>query len=489
MQAFCFGAVGRRLSSSSRLPICAVAVCSALVAFSGCEQLDSTLVKLGLKKDEAAAAGPDVQSAEPKIPQVGVYTVKTEAVPLILELPGRTAAFNVAEVRPQVSGIVLERKFEEGVAVEEGQQLYQIDDRIYVQNRAKAKAQVDFWTKQNERVESLINKNATSQQDADTTANSFANAQADFALAELNIEYCRVEAPISGRVGFSQVTEGALVTTGQGVPMTTIQQIDRIYVDLKPSVASALATLHPQEGEELCPYFQGATVEIELEDGTRYPLTGKVERVDNSVEASVGTVAVRAVFDNPNWKDLNGALLPGMFVRAFVEYGSRPNGILVPQQGVFRNAKGEPYVWVLEPAYDKVAVKDEDGKEVKDEDGNVKTEEVPRFADLPVRDEKGNVVKDEDGNVKTEKVHVKCVVQRPIVSERTLGNMAVVESGLKADDRIVVEGVQFIASGGSVDPVEATDVKMIRDFEKVEQAEAPADEAAPEQNEAPAQAE
>ena len=427
MQAFCFGAVGRRLLSSSRLPICAVAVCSACVAFSGCEQLDSTLVKLGLKKDEAAAAGPDVQSAEPQIPQVGVYTVKTEAVPLILELPGRTAAYNVAEVRPQVSGIVLERKFEEGVAVEEGQQLYQIDDRIYVQNRAKAKAQVDFWTKQNERVESLINKNATSQQDADTTANSFANAQADFALADLNIEYCRVEAPISGRVGFSQVTEGALVTTGQGVPMTTIQQIDQIYVDLKPSVASALATLHPQDGETLCPYFQGATVEIELEDGTRYPLTGKVERVDNSVDASVGTVAVRAVFDNPNWKDLNGALLPGMFVRAFVTCGERPNGILIPQQGLFRDAKGEPYVWVVDAA-----------------------------------------------NKTT---------QRPIVSERTLGGAAVVESGLEAGDRIVVEGVQFISQNAEVAPTEATDVPVIRDFE------APAAEAAPVQAEAPAQAE
>ncbi len=442
MQAFRFGAVGRRFSSSSRLPICAVAVCSALVAFSGCEQLDSTLVKLGLKKDEAAAAGPDVQSAEPKIPQVGVYTVKTEAVPMILELPGRTAAYNVAEVRPQVSGIVLERKFEEGSAVEEGQQLYQIDDRIYVQNRAKAKAQADFWTKQNERVESLINKNATSQQDADTTASSFANAQADFALAELNIEYCRVEAPISGRVGFSQVTEGALVTTGQGVPMTTIQQIDKIYVDLKPSVASALATLHPQDGETLCPYFQGAEVEIELEDGTRYPLNGKVERVDNAVEASVGTVAVRAVFENPNWKDLNGALLPGMFVRAFVKYGERSNGILVPQQALFRNAKGEPYVWVV------------------------------------------------DAENKT--------TQRPIVSERTLGITAVVDSGLEPGDRIVVEGVQFISQGAEVAPTEATDVEMIRDYEQAAepaaeaapvQTAAPAAEAAPVQAEAPAQAE
>ena len=430
MQAFRFGAVGRRFSSSSRLPICAVAVCSALVAFSGCEQLDSTLVKLGLKKDEAAAAGPDVQSAAPQIPQVGVYTVKTEAVPLILELPGRTAAYNVAEVRPQVSGIVLERKFEEGSAVEEGQQLYQIDDRIYVQNRAKAKAQVDFWTKQNTRVTSLVDKNATSQQDADTTANSFATAQADFALADLNIEYCRVEAPISGRVCFSQVTEGALVSTGQPLAMTTIQQIDKIYVDLKPSVASALATLHPQEGEELCPYFQGAKVEIELEDGTRYPLTGKVERVDNAVEASVGTVAVRAVFENPNWKELNGALLPGMFVRAFVTYGSRPNGILIPQQGVFRNAKGEPFVWVV------------------------------------------------DAENKT--------VQRPIVSERTLGITAIVESGLEPGDRIVVEGVQFISQGAEVAPTEATDVEMIRDYEQAEQAEAPVAEAAPVQAEAPA---
>ena len=430
MQAFRFGAVGRRLSSSSRLPICAVAVCSALVAFSGCEQLDSTLVKLGLKKDEAAAAGPDVQSTAPQIPQVGVYTVKTEAVPLILELPGRTAAYNVAEVRPQVSGIVKERHFVEGTAVEAGEQLYQIDEDIYVQNLAKAKAQVEFWTKQNERVESLINKNATSQQDADTTASSFANAQADFALAELNIKYCRVEAPISGRVGFSQVTQGALVSTGQPLAMTTIQQIDKIYVDLKPSAASALATLHPQNGETLCPYFQGAEVEIELEDGTRYPLTGNVEFVDNSVEASVGTVAVRAVFDNPNWKDLNGALLPGMFVRAFVKYGERPNGMLIPQQALFRNAKGEPYVWVV------------------------------------------------DAENKT--------IQRPIVSERTLGITAVVDSGLEPGDRVVVEGVQFISQGAQVEPTEATDVEMIRDYEQAEQAEAPAADAAPVQTEASA---
>jgi membrane fusion protein (multidrug efflux system) len=329
----------------------------------------------------------------------------------------------------------LERKFVEGSAVEEGQQLYQIDDRIYVQNRAKAKAQVDFWTKQNTRVTSLIDKNAASQQDADTTANSFATAQADFALADLNIEYCRVEAPISGRVGFSQVTQGALVSTGQPLAMTTIQQIDRIYVDLKPSAASALATLHPQDGETLCPYFQGAKVEIELEDGTRYPLTGNVEFVDNSVEASVGTVAVRAVFENPNWKDLNGALLPGMFVRAFVTYGERPNGILIPQQALFRNAKGEPYVWVV------------------------------------------------DAENKTK--------QRPIVSERTLGGAAVVDSGLQAGDRVVVEGVQFISQDAEVAPTEATDVPVIRDFEKAKQAEAPAavapvQAAAPVQVEAPA---
>ncbi len=434
MQAFRFDAVGRRFSSVSRLPICAVAVCSALVAFSGCDQLDSTLEKLGLKKNSAAEAGPDVQSAEPQIPQIGVYTVKTEAVPLILELPGRTAAYNVAEVRPQVSGLVKERKFEEGSAVEKDEQLYQIDEDIYVQNLAKAEAQVVLWTKQEERVRKLVEGNATSQQDVDTTNSSLANAKADLELAKLNVKYCRVEAPISGRVGFSQVTEGALVTTGQALAMTTIQQIDKIYVDLKPSVASALATLHPQDGETLCPYFQDAKVEIELEDGTRYPLTGKVERVDNAVEASVGTVAVRAVFENPNWKELDdGALLPGMFVRAFVQYGERPNGILVPQQGVFRNAKGEPYVWVV------------------------------------------------DAENKT--------TQRPIVSERALGNMAVVDSGLAEGDRVVVEGVQFIATGAEVAPVEATDVPLIRDFEKAEQAEAPAAEAAPEQAEAPAQAE
>ncbi|MBQ2851035.1 MAG: efflux RND transporter periplasmic adaptor subunit, partial [Thermoguttaceae bacterium] len=174
-------------------------------------------------------------------------------------------------------------------------------------------------------------------------------------------------------------------------------------------------------------------VEIELEDGTRYPLTGNVEFVDNSVEASVGTVAVRAVFDNPNWKDLNGALLPGMFVRAFVKYGERANGILVPQQALFRNAKGEPYVWVV------------------------------------------------DAENKT--------LQRPIVSERTLGVTAVVDSGLEPGDRVVVEGVQFISQGAQVEPTEATDVKMIRDYEQAEQAEAPVAEAASVQAEAPAQAE
>lgn len=428
MQAFRFGAVARRFSSSSRLPICAAAVCSALVAFSGCEQLDSTMVQLGLKKDASGSAAPDVSSAEAPIPQVGVYTTKAEVVPLIVELPGRTAAFNVAEVRPQVSGIVKERKFEEGAAVEKDQQLYQIDEDIYVQNLAKAEAQVVLWTKQDDRVRKLVEGNATSQQDVDTTDSSLANAKADLELAKLNVKYCRVEAPISGRVGFSQVTEGALVSNGQALAMTTIQQIDKIYVDLKPSVASALATLRPQDGESLKPYFQGATVEIALEDGTRYPLKGTVERVDNAVEESVGTVAVRAIFDNPNWKDLDGALLPGMFVRAFVTYGERAEGILIPQQALFRNAKGAPYVWVV----------DAENK----------------------------------------------ATQRPIRSERTLGNTAVVDSGLEPGDRVVVEGVQFISAGAAVDPVEATDVRMIRDFEQAEQAEA-----APENAEAPAQAE
>jgi multidrug efflux pump subunit AcrA (membrane-fusion protein) len=167
--------------------------------------------------------------------------------------------------------------------------------------------------------------------------------------------------------------------------------------------------------------------------------TGNVEFVDNAVEASVGTVAVRAVFENPNWKSLEGALLPGMFVRAFVTYGSRPNGILIPQQGLFRNAKGEPYVWVVDAA-----------------------------------------------NKTT---------QRPIVSELTLGGAVVVDSGLQAGDRIVVEGVQFISQDAEVAPTEAS-VPVIRDFEQAAsaavapvQAEAPAAEAAPVQAEAPAQAE
>ncbi len=368
----------------------------ALCAASGCDQM----------KNESTEGAPAAATEEAPPQKVGVYTVKIEPTPLIRELPGRTAAFNVAQVRPQVNGHIKERLFEEGSFVEEGQALYEIDPDVYKANFAKAQANVDSLERLKDRLALLKDKQATSEQEYEDALYAWESAKADLELARLNLEYCQIKAPIAGKIGFSSITVGALVTSGQANELTTIQQLDPIYVDINPSVQLLLQS-HRASGKSVDDgdFWQNAPVEMILEDGTKYPHPGVIKRVDNRVQADVGTISFRAEFPNPN-----KALLPGMFVRAFVQEGIREDGKLIPQQALFRTPKGEPYVWV---------VKDDSTTE-----------------------------------------------RRSIVSDRTFGNMALVDSGLEAGERVVVEGTQYVGEGTRVEATENETVPTTKSFEE-----------------------
>ncbi len=343
----------------------------------------------------------DGSHALPSLPKVEVYTVKSEVVPLIRELPGRTAAFNVAEVRPQVNGIVLKRLFEEGSLVKEGQSLYEIDDAVYQAHYAKAMAQQNNMEQALKRAEKLKDSRAMSEQDYEDLLYALEQAKADVELSRLELNYCRVKAPLSGKIGRSMITVGALVTNGQGQELAVIQQLDPIYVDLNPAVKQLLRMGEPaNETEDRHAFWQGATVTLTLEDGSRYPHPGKITFLDNQVRQDTGTVTLRAEFPNPG-----RVLLPGMSVRTAVEIGLRQDGKLIPQQGLLRDMKGNPYVWVV----------------------------------------------CEGNRVSTRNVKVNC----------TLGNAWLVDSGLENGDRVVIEGLQFIAPDVTVT---ATESAMELDF-------------------------
>jgi membrane fusion protein (multidrug efflux system) len=338
---------------------------------------------------------------------VTVVTLKTEQVTLTRELPGRTTPFLVAEVRPQVDGIVKQRLFTEGGSVEAGQPLYQLDDATYAANVASARAaltraEASLHTAQlnARRSADLIAINAISRQDDENATAALKQAEADVAAsraavrsAEVTLGYARISAPIGGRIGRSTVTQGALVTANQATPLATVQQLDPIYVDLTQSSAEWLHLRKELQSGRM----QGARdlpVKVLLEDGTEYPQPGKLAFSEVSVDPTTGSFALRVVVPNPDH-----TLLPGMYVRAVIGTGSRQEGLLVPQQGIARDPKGNTTAMVV-------------GK---------------------------------DGKVEL----------RPVRVSQAIADKWLVEDGLVAGDRVIVEGLQKIRPGAPVQATEA----------------------------------
>lgn len=345
-------------------------------------------------------AGQNAQA--PPAPTVGTYTVKSEAIAVSTELPGRTTAYRTAEVRPQVNGIVLKRKFEEGAVVQEGQELYQIDPDVYKANYSKAVANTENLERAAKRQARLKDQNSVSTQDYEDALYAWEQAKADVELARLNLVYTQVKAPLTGRIGKSNITEGALVTNGQAQVMAVINQIDPIFVDLTPAMTLLLKVENTfRAGEAEPAFFQDADVWLTLEDGSVYPLAGKIKFLNNEVDQSTGTVTLRAEFPNPD-----GRLLPGMYVRARVQEGIVRDGKVIPQQALVRGIKGQAQVWVI------------------NEDN---------IAEL-----------------------------REVKAERTIGNTWLITGGLEPGEKVVTEGLQRLAKGMTVNPREANnlDIKL-----------------------------
>jgi len=352
------------------------------------------------KSPEAEASG----RPEPAAVEVGAVRVKASRVSLATELPGRTAAFKVAEIRPQVTGIIKKRLFTEGDDVKAGQVLYLIDPATYqaAHSRAKAelaRAEADRSTLRlrEERYRGLVDINAVSKQEYDDTRAALDQAEAQVKAAQaaletarINLDYTEVKAPISGHIGRSAVTVGALVTANQPAALAVIHQLDPVYVDVTRSTSELLSLKRKLAGGRLTNGGpESAEVSLLLETGETYSETGRLQFSDVSVDPSTGSVILRSLFPNPD-----RILLPGMFVRAVVKEGDMEDAILVPQQGVARNPKGEA-----------VAL----------------------------------VVNDDDK-----------VEQRQLEVGRAIGDKWLVSSGLSVGDRLIVEGLQKVRVG---DPV------------------------------------
>ncbi|KPA88403.1 MULTISPECIES: efflux RND transporter periplasmic adaptor subunit [Pseudomonas] len=344
------------------------------------------------KKEEAAPA------AAPA-PQVGVVTLQAQPFTLISELPGRTTAYRIAEVRPQVNGIILKRLFKEGGDVKAGQQLYQIDPSVYEATLKSAEANLQSTRSIADRYKQLVNEQAVSRQEYDTAVANRLQSEANLQSAQINVRYTKVLAPLSGRIGRSSVTEGALVSTGQSDAMATITQLDPIYVDITQSTADLLKLRRELDSGRLQKAGDNAAmVKLTLEDGSTYAQPGKLEFSEVTVDETTGSVTLRAVFPNPDH-----SLLPGMFVHAQLQSGVNSAAILVPQQGVTRDLKGTPTALVVGP----------DNK----------------------------------------------VELRQLKASRTQGSQWLVEDGLKSGDRVITEGLQFVRPGVEVKASEATNVK------------------------------
>jgi membrane fusion protein (multidrug efflux system) len=335
-----------------------------------------------------AACSPAAPPAAPPPPKVTVITLKATPVPITTELPGRVAAFRVADVRPQVNGIILKRLFAEGSEVSAGQQLYQIDPATYQATYDSASATRMSAHAQAQRFKLLAASNAVSKQDYDNARAADLRAKADVETAHINLVYTRVLSPISGRISRSAVTEGALVTANQPTALATVQQLDTVYVDVTQPSSTLLRLKREAVAGQLQQNNAGqAPVRLRLEDGSNYNETGTLQFSEITVDEGTGSVTLRAVFPNPQ-----RLLLPGMFVREEIEEGVQRDALLVPQLGVSHDQKGDATALVVGP---------------------------------------GNVVQ-------------LCILQ----TDRAIGDKWLVTAGLKAGDRVIVEGLQLAQPGG-----------------------------------------
>ena len=289
--------------------------------------------------------------------EVTVQRVAVEPFTVTTILPGRTSAYAVAEVRPQVNGIILKRNFIEGAHVKAGQQLYQIDPAAYRASYNSAKANLAnveataVATKlRAERYKRLVKTQAVSQQEYDDAvaqmrqaSASVLVAKAELEKAKINLIYSEVKAPISGRIGRSSVTQGALVMAGQPTPLATIQQLDPIYVDMNQSSTEYLRLRQELANGYLQPATGGdARIKLIMEDGTPYPYEGRLQLSDINVDPSTSAITIRAIFPNPE-----RLILPGVFVRATLEKGVNNQAYLLPQQAVMRDQKGDPFIFIV----------------------------------------------------------------------------------------------------------------------------------------------
>jgi membrane fusion protein (multidrug efflux system) len=359
----------------------------------------TALVMVGCDRPQAPPPRP--------VPEVGTVTVQPQPIVLTTELPGRTSPYRVAEIRPQVSGLIQKRLFTEGSDVQAGQVLYQIDpapfQAAYDNAKAalgRAEANLPSIRSRADRYRELLPDRAVSQQEYDDAAASLKQAEAEVELgkamvetARINLGYTRVTAPISGRTGKSSVTDGALVTAYQPVALTSIQQLDPIYVDVPQSTVDMLRLKRRlEEGRLKNDGTNQKKVSLLLEDGRAYPVEGTLQFRDVTVDPTTGSVILRLVFPNPK-----ALLLPGMFVRAVVKEGISEKAILIPQQAVSRDPKGNAVALIV----------DDTGK----------------------------------------------VQQRMLTIDRAIGDKWLVTSGLGPGDRVIVEGLQRVRPGASVKEV------------------------------------
>ncbi len=336
-------------------------------------------------------------------PEVGTLVLHTQPVVLTTELPGRTSPIVVADVRPQITGLVQSRNFTEGSEVNAGALLYQIDPATYqaqVESAkaavAKAQANLHSARLKAQRYAELLAIKAVSQQDNEDTASAMLQAEADVASSKasldtslINLRYTRIVAPVSGRIGKSTVTPGALVTSNQTAALATVQELDPIYVDISQSSTAFLRLKHQLDTGRLVRTGSGAAVTLLLEDGTTYALPGTLQFSDVTVDQNTGAITLRAKFPNPNRE-----LLPGMFVRAVLQEGVDENALLVPQAAVSRDGSGLPTAYVV----------------------------------------------GSDGRLQL----------RHLKTSRAIGDQWLVDAGLSAGDRLVVDGQQRAAPGVAV---------------------------------------
>jgi len=330
----------------------------------------------------------------PPPPKVSVVTVQAQAVPITTELPGRVAGYRYADVRPQVNGIILKRLFVEGSDVKAGQQLYQIDAAPYQASYDSAVAADASARALAERYKPLAEANAVSKQDYDNAVASHLQARAAVETARINLIYTRVLSPITGRIGRSLITEGALVTANQAAAIATVQQLDPAYVDVTQPITTLLRLKREAAAGLLRQNAAGkAQVRVRLEDGSDYAHPGTLEFSEVTVDEGTGSVTLRALMPNPE-----RLLLPGMFVREQIQEGVRQGAVLAPQQGISHDQKGTPNALVVGP----------------------------------------------DDTVEL----------RTLETDRAIGDQWLVTSGLKPGDRIIVEGIQSARPGAKVAPEE-----------------------------------